>query len=209
MENDYKTGIFLLKQGQAPGNAEILNSITVGFNELTDFIKNKYFSEYIALGGSKIKFVTGKTGSGKTHFLQLVTLAAKEQKFTCVHFSAKNVWLHDFKYMYSEIFEKSDIMSCLKKCADKIIDELGYDSSAVPKELSFVEYLSSLGELDALIKKEIRNQLRVMFLKNPLIDNNFAIACSLLTGNILGHPAIESSAVELLLGWLGCWGVCV
>ncbi len=41
-----------------------------------------------------------------------------------------------------------------------------------------------------------------MFLENPLIDNNFALACSLLTGGILGHPLLEEQNKDMLLGWL-------
>ena len=199
MENDFKTGVSLLRQGQAPGNGNLLNQITVETDKLIDFVKDKYFTEYISLGGSKIKFVTGKAGSGKTHFLQLISLAAKEQGFVTVNFSAKDIWLHDFKEVYAEIFKRSDLMRCLSKCAEKIANELGYDYNSKPDGMTFVDYLSSIGELDAFIKKEIRNQLRSMFLKNPLIDNNFAIACGLLTGGVLGHPTLEGSNKELLL----------
>lgn len=37
-----------------------------------------------------------------------------------------------------------------------------------------------------------------MFLENPLIDNNFALACSLLTGGILGHPLLEDQNRQIL-----------
>jgi len=202
--NDYRTGVSLLKLGQAPGNGDILKRITVGADALVNFITEKYFAEYISLGGSKIKFVTGKPGSGKTHFLQLLSLAAKEMGFTVVGFSARDVWLHDFKEIYSEIVKGSDLAACLAKCAEKIVNSLGYDCSDIDvrgKE-TFADYLSSIGEFDALIKREIRDQLRAMFLKNPLLDNNFAIACSLLTGGILGHPVLEGSNRDLLLSWL-------
>lgn len=202
MDNDYKTGVSLLKQGFAPGNRELLQQITVGIDGLVQFIQDKYFIEYIADGGSKIKFVTGKAGSGKTHLLQLLSMKAGDSGFTAVSFSARDIWLHDFKNIYSEIFRQSDFMNCLLFCAKKIAGELGYDYASIPEGMTFADYLSSIGELDALIKKEIRNQIRVMFLSNPLIDNNFAVACSLLTGGILGHPVLENSSRELLLAWL-------
>jgi len=84
----------------------------------------------------------------------------------------------------------------------EIVKELGFDPSDISAGVTFADYLSGMGEFDAIIKKEIRNQLRSYFLKNPLIDNNFAVACSLLTGGILGHPVLETSAKELLLNWL-------
>jgi len=202
LDNDLNSAVALLKKGQPPGSTEILKEISVGFNPLTDFIRDEYYKSYIAKGGSKIKFVTGKTGSGKTHFLQLLSAEACDCGFVTVNISARDVWLHDFKEIYAEIFKRSELTSCLERCAAKIVEELGYDYKAIPPNQIFVDYLSSIGELDAITKKEIRNQLREMFIKNPLIDNNFAIACSLLTGSLLGHPLLENSNEQLLISWL-------
>lgn len=191
-----------LRQGQSPKDASIVAELSVGIEPFIKFLKDRYLSEYISHGGSKIKFVTGRPGSGKTHFLSYLSQEAGQMGFVTVCFSARDVWLHDFKEIYLEIFRKCDLPSCLESCADEIIKSLGYESSKIPQGMTFADYLSAIGEFDPLTKKEIRNQLRGLFLKNPLIDNNFAAACSLLTGGILGHPALEATAKELLLGWL-------
>ena len=85
-----------------------------GISFLTDFWKEKYLQEYIKDGGSKIKFVTGRSGSGKTHFLRVMTSIAGKENYMTVGFSAKDVWMHDFKEIYVEIFQQCDIMKCLK-----------------------------------------------------------------------------------------------
>jgi hypothetical protein len=202
LDNDFKTAVSRLKQGQAPGNMEILSEISVGIQPFIRFIEEKYLLEYIAQGGSKIKFVTGRLGSGKTHFIEFLSFVAEARGFITVNFSARDIWLHDFKDIYFEILNRSDFTGVLKKCANHVIRELGYDALDIPQGMTFADYLSAQGELNALTKKEIRNQLQQMFLNNPLIDNNFAIACSLLTGGILGHPALENANRELLLLWL-------
>jgi len=202
LENDFKTGVSLLKQGLPPGNADILDRVSVGIRPFIGFLGEKYLREYISLGGSKIKFVTGRAGSGKTHFLQLLSREAEGAGFKTVGFSAKDVWLHDFKSIYLEIMSRCDLPGCIKKCASQVIMELGYAESDIPSGMSFADYLSSIGELDALTKKEIRNQLQKMFLRNPLMDSNFAAACSLLAGGALGHPALEDQNRELLMLWL-------
>ena len=194
--------INLLKKGQPPPDAESLTELSVGIEPFVSLLSEKYLSEYISRGGSKIKFVTGRTGSGKTHFLSYLSECAAKAGFVTVNFSARDVWLHDFKEIYLEIFEGADLMSCLKACAAEVIKGLGYDPKGIGEGATFADHLSGLGEFDPITKKEIRNQLRNYFLKNPLIDNNFAVACSLLTGGILGHPSLEQSAVELLMGWL-------
>lgn len=169
---------------------------------LTQFWTEKYLEEYIKEGGSKIKFVTGRSGSGKTHLLREVACQARERGYKVAAFSAREVWLHDFKEIYLEILSQCDLMEALKRCAGKIAERMGYDSAEIPEGMSFMDYLSFQDLGDAITRREIRLQLKEMFLDNPLLDNNFALACSLLTGGILGHPLLESQNQELLLAWL-------
>ena len=65
-------GISRLLQGKAPGNAELLRETTVGLDSLTAFLRRQYLETYIPAGGSKIKFVTGLQGSGKTCFAETI-----------------------------------------------------------------------------------------------------------------------------------------
>ncbi|MDE7274709.1 MAG: ATP-binding protein [Lachnospiraceae bacterium] len=190
--------------------AETLNEIsgiaaeqlTCGVAFLTDFWREKYLQEYIRNGGSKIKFVTGRQGSGKTHFLRLMTAIAKEENYKTAQFSAKDIWLHDFKDIYVEILRQCDIMGCLEAVSHQLIEQMGFDFRNIPAEMRFIDYLSQNDSGDAITKREIRSQLREIFLDNPLMDNNFALACSMLTGSILGYPVLEEQNRELLLAWL-------
>ena len=190
-----------------PGNPESFGSLpaeqlTDGIGFLADFWREKYLQEYIRNGGSKIKFVTGRTGSGKTHFLRLMMAVAREEHYKTVWFSAKDIWMHDFKEIYVEIFHQCDLLSCLEAASGSLIREMGYDPQDIPAGMKFIDYLSQNGEGDAVTKREIRAQLRRFFLENPMMDNNFALACSMLTGSILGYPILEEQNQELLLSWL-------
>ena len=170
------------------------NAATVA---VAEFWKEKYLDEYIHAGGSKIKFVTGGCGSGKTRFLESFLALAQKGGYITSSFSAKQVWLHDFKYIYTETLTQADIIQTLTKCSHKIISELGYQVQEIPEGLTLVDYLSASDSIDALTKREIRLLLNKMFLQNPLVDNNFALACSLITGGILGHPLLEEPNKEL------------
>lgn len=190
-----------------PDNPESYGSLpaeqlTDGIGFLADFWREKYLQEYIRNGGSKIKFVTGRTGSGKTHFLRLMMAVAREEHYKTVWFSAKDIWMHDFKEIYVEIFHQCDLLSCLEAASGSLIREMGYDPQDIPVGMKFIDYLSQNGEGDAVTKREIRAQLRRFFLENPMMDNNFALACSMLTGSILGYPILEEQNQELLLSWL-------
>ncbi|MDO4523561.1 MAG: DUF2791 family P-loop domain-containing protein [Eubacteriales bacterium] len=175
---------------------------TRGIDFLTDFWKKVYLEEYIKDGGSKIKFITGKKGSGKTFFLNQVLADAKEAEYKTVKFSARDVWMHDFREIYIEILRQCDLMECLQAASHRLIREMGYDSADIPEGMRFIDYLSQNGWNDALTKREIRTQLKELFLDDPMLDNNFALACSMLTGSILGYPVLEEQNKELLLAWL-------
>lgn len=179
-----------------------VEELTCGIDFLTDFWREKYLQEYIRDGGSKIKFVTGRSGSGKTHFLRLMAAIAKKENYKTVCFSARDVWMHDFKEIYVEIFHQCDIMECLEKVSRNLIQEMGFRVEEIPEGMQFIDYLSQNNMGDALTKREIRTQLRHFFLENPMMDNNFAFACSMLTGSILGYPILEEQNQELLLSWL-------
>ena len=174
----------------------------VGIDFLIDFLTEKYIQEYIAQGGSKIKFVTGCAGSGKTYLLRFMCDKAQESNYRPVFFSAKNIWLHDFKEIYLEILRQCRLMECLKGCAENLVRGMGYEPSEIPEGQTFIDYLAQENMSDALNRREIRTQLKEMFLDNPLLDNNFALACSMLTGSILGYPVLEDQSRDMLLGWL-------
>lgn len=65
--------------------------LTCGLDFLTDFWRDKYLREFIRDGGSKIKFITGRPGSGKSHFLRLLTELAGKENYRTVRFSARNI----------------------------------------------------------------------------------------------------------------------
>lgn len=173
-----------------------------GVEFLTDFWQEKYFQEYIRDGGSKIKFITGRPGSGKTHFLKLMTAVADKENYKTAQFSAKDIWLHDFKDIYVEIFRQCDVMACLAAVSRKVVQQMGFEYEKIPEGMRFIDYLSQIDSVDAITKREIRTLLRKTFLDNPLMDNNFALACSMLTGSILGYPILEEQNKELLTAWL-------
>lgn len=192
----------LLSAGKAPVDGKLLLQLSVGINFITDFWQKRYLEEYIPEGGSKIKFVTGRAGSGKTHLLNYTAMTARKEGFVTVGFSARDIWIHDFKEIYSQVFCQCDILECLRLCSLQIIRNLGFVPDEIPAGMTFMDYLSQKDLGDAITRREIRLQLKSMFLENPVIDNNFALACSLLTGGILGHPLLEDQNRQMLLSWL-------
>ena len=181
---------------------DAFREVSTGIDVLSDFIKEQYFLDYIPAGGSKIKFVTGRYGAGKTHLLRLMQDDAVGAGFLTVCISAQNVWLHDFKEVYLEILRQCDIQRVIKGCAREIIKEMDYDPDQIGEGKTFMDFLYDRQEGDALSKSTIREALRERFTRNPRLDHNFALCCMLLTGSELGHPALEDGASQLLLAYL-------
>ena len=191
-----------LSQGEVPESEELLNQLTVGVEFLTDFWREKYLDQFIRQGGSKIKFLTGGKGSGKTHCLHLFQSIAKQEGYLTVSLSARTLWLHDFREFYLEVLKQADVISLLARCSKKIIEAMGFSTKVVEDGSTFLDHLATEGLADGLTRREIRNQLKQMFLDNKRMDNNFSLACSLLCGALLGHPALEEANKELVLAWL-------
>ncbi len=187
---------------EEPSYEKSESTYTSGVGFITDFWEKHYLKEYIKAGGSKIKFVTGNEGSGKSHLLDNFTKLAKNNGYLTVTFSANEIWLNDFKFIFLEILRQCNLDTLMEKCSQQIIRELGYDPNQIIPGETFIDYLAALGKNDALEKGEIRNQLRKFFKDNSRMDNNFAIACSLLCGGVLGHPVLDDSNKDLILSWL-------
>ncbi len=200
-EMNREQGLNQLQNGKAP-EGELLQEITAGLNSLGDFWEKQYLSYYVLAGGSKIKFITGNPGSGKTHFAEWMRRRAEQDGYRTVTFSAKEIWLHDFREIYLAIIRQIDLEGMLKGCADSVVREMGYDPTDIPPGKQFVDLLAERHENDAMSRKTMRDTLRTMFSRNPLLDNTFAQACSLLTGGILGYPVLEKSNRETLMAWL-------
>jgi Cdc6-like AAA superfamily ATPase len=170
--------------------------------QLVDFWCERYLDAYIAPGGSKIKFITGNPGSGKSAYLRMFMSEADERLFKTASISAKNVWMHDFKEIYAAILDKADLQDCLRICAQYVVTQMGYDFDDIPQDKSFADYLTDKGLFDPLARLELRTQVGALFFRNHRIDKNFAVCAALLTGGFLGHPVLESASKELLLAWL-------
>lgn len=202
MEMNREQAAYMLRDGKTPVNEDVLKEITVGLDSLADFWEKQYLERFIPAGGSKIKMITGHPGSGKTHFAEWMKLKSKEDGYFTVSFSARDVWLHDFREVYLSIIRQINLDMLLKGCAERVVREMGYDPEDIPAGKQFVDLLAERRENDAMTKKTLRDILRELFTRNPLLDNTFAQACSLLTGGILGYPVLENSNRQILLAWL-------
>lgn len=181
-----------------------MNRITQGegIRFLLDFLKKEYLEEFIASGGSKIKFLSGKEGSGKTHALKLIAEDGIKENYAVCSFSANDVYLNDFSLIYAEIIRNIDILACLKDCAKQIALKVSVNAKDIPETRTAVDYLTSTGEMSVILRGEMRNFLNDFFLKNPQMDNSFAQVSALITASLLGLFTLDAESIDLLCGWM-------
>ena len=97
--------------------------ISVGIEFLTDFWKEQYLKQFIAKGGSKIKFITeGRVAEKATPF-PLFTSLAKQEGYLALRLSAKDVWLNDMRDLYLSILKEADIEA--SSGSRRVIEQMG------------------------------------------------------------------------------------
>ena len=197
-----ETALEALVKGHVPDEEDVLLRISTGVDPLIDFLREHYLTTYIPAGGSKIKFLSGQAGCGKTHVSRLLIREARLENYLTVTFSARNVAMNDFREIYRECLRQCGLDRVLSGCAAELIRSMGVDPAALRVGQTLMDYLSERGEGDVLARNEIRNMLRKNFTRNPLLDREFGACFSLLVGDLLGHPVLEPAHRDLIRGWM-------
>lgn len=191
----------LITANQVTDNPQVLRSMTVGLDRVTDFFDRYYFDSYIKEGGSKIRFITGKKGCGKSHLLSLLSYEAADRGYFTASLDARQVNLFDFKDIFLSVMEHVDTAMLAKRIASAVAAKLGHDWKAEDGK-SFQDYLSDSGRGDSLVSAEIKTELRRSLLGNSHIDHNMATVFSLLAGVHLGCFELSGAEIDLADRWL-------
>lgn len=190
-----------LSFAHVPLDEDILRSITVKIDKVSSFIKHEYLETYIANCGSKIKFVTGKKGSGKSHLLKLLSFDSMESGFISVALDSRELLLSDLTNLYKAVFKNLDFNDLVRKSAVKMVNEMGYDYTG-ENGRNFASWLGDRGELSFYSKSEIREGLKKFYQENSNLDYNFAQILSLLASDSLGTLKINKETQDIIERWL-------
>lgn len=201
--------IELLCSGKPPQSPEWLELLTEGRELLFEPFCKHLLDRYIPEGGSKFKFISGESGSGKTHFLRHIAAEAEKRNYFVINLSLRTV---DFKlsnivHFYQSIIETVDISELITKISQKIAADIGYD------DLSFNETEKSL--LEKMVEEEglLRsNALKTIrsgienFCRQADIGTSFQNFIFLVCGEKLGLfnsvPGCLSTDSLLSIRWL-------
>ena len=144
-----------LRKGSVP--IEYVPVFTVGRKNWLTFIEDD-LENYIGQGGSKVRFISGDYGDGKTHFMSVIRHLAMEKGFA-VSFVVltRDVPIHKFETVYQSIVQQlqgnypgvgiRNLMgSWLEKLAPTLTD--GSEKECLAKRLALAETFQNIPGMD-------------------------------------------------------------
>jgi len=187
-----------LRRGEPPLDREALEAITVGRQDgIWNFWQARYLEDYIADGGSKIKFFIGKPGSGKTHALLLMMEEARRLGYVTVYLDARQVRLNKFDSIYQAVFEEVDMQAVVAVYCGTVLERLGCQAG----QISSGQGMCNGGRAANALRLEIQKNLDTLY-HNRKINNNFAMAFTQLCSDYLGLRYLQPEQRDILTGWL-------
>ncbi|MDD4334918.1 MAG: DUF2791 family P-loop domain-containing protein [Desulfotomaculaceae bacterium] len=191
-----------LRRGEPPLDLRTLKSITLGEQEgIWHFWRDYYLDDYIACGGSKVKFLTGKPGSGKTHALLLLLEEARQLGYVTFFASARHMRLNKFDSIYQAVLEAVDVESLVSSYCANVIRSLGYEPVQLNPEQDFFTWAQARGRAPDSLRREIQEKLDELYLDRKL-NHNFALAFTQLCAHHLGSRRLADEQKETLQEWL-------
>jgi len=198
--NITESDIQRLINGSPPLDDKLLKEMTIGREKWLDRMRSHYLENYISNGGSKVKVLTGKQGTGKTHVLRCVLSDAKSLGYATVYLSARNCRLNDLVSLYREIVDQIDkeelVIGLCRNVASKFIDHEKYDPSELfVTNTNLYERYPTNDSAAQAIQQEVTSLIREADLSSSFKTFIYRVTCSRMISN-------PTSNIDILLDWL-------
>ncbi|RLC36066.1 hypothetical protein DRH29_05285 [candidate division Kazan bacterium] len=196
-----KTDIASLRQGQPPEDPELLKAMTCGTELWLDFLIEYYLDNFIKNGGSKVKFIVGSEGCGKTHILKFIRNEAVQRGYQCIHISLFDLEkrVADIVQLYRAFAANVDHQELQNGLCRRVGQELGYSEDVYS---GTEPILPILVEQEGLSRMEARREIRrivAMLLRNSDLSPSFSVfAATLLAEHLIGE---ERGLLEICWKW--------
>lgn len=191
-----------LRCGGAPMDWEVLDAITVGKKDgIWNFWREQYLDDYIAGGSSKVKFLLGKPGSGKTHTLLLLQEEARRLGYVTFLADARQLRLNKFDSIYQAVLDAVDVPALVAAYCITVVEGLGYPAVNLPPGQDFFSWAQEQGRAADSLRREIQEKLDA-FYQDREINHSFALAFTQLCAHQLGSRRLAEEQREVLQEWL-------
>ncbi|MEO1785157.1 BREX system ATP-binding domain-containing protein [Thermodesulfobium sp. 4217-1] len=192
----------LLKSGQVPSDDELMCRMFIGQRDWIDEFKDYYLYNFVGKGyGSKVKFLIGSEGCGKTHALRLLGKYAKDMGYEVCHLSIKDldIKISDMASLYKEICNQVNKERIVAGLCKRVASDIGYndydgDVLFLPIML---EYEKGIPASDA--KKEIRRSLGSIIKKLDVLPSFVTFCFQACHARMVDD---NNEVIDILLKWL-------
>lgn len=167
-----------------------------------DFLDTHYLQAFLTDGGSKLKLVVGREGSGKTFMLQQLLTKARTRGYLTRLLSASDFPLHSFHQLYGQVVTSIDPWSLARRYAQAVVRFLGYSYRGQPDKQTFMEWAISQGRDGSLVRREVMDRLMADLLHDRDLDRSFASALTAMTAHDLGVEPKTAEDCQVLSDWL-------
>jgi len=191
----------LLREGEPPESDELLSEMTIGKEKWIEIMKEYYLENYINNGGSKVKMLISKRGTGKTHLLKYLNYTAKNLDYNSMYFSIREITerINNISDFYKLIAKKIDPEILIRGLSLKVAEQMGFSQEKYDGTTKLLPLLieSGFGQFDA--KREIKQSVYNAF-KNADFSPSFFTFAYLVVNERLCSDNIEHT--KIAIKWL-------
>ena len=166
-----------------------------------DFVSREYLGDFIAAGGSAVKFVVPSDSLSRTDLTRGLADAATEQGYVCASVSAARTKIHMVDHLFFEVAATVDWSALARGVLARIASASGYkvpDGSG-----SFLATLAAENDMDEdFLRTEMRREVSRKVFRRPSLARDFRVAMSQLCLAELASDAEKAVTYALFTEWL-------
>lgn len=194
--------LFYLRAGRPPVIYEVLRKMTLGYELWPGFVKDNYLDFFIKEGGSKVKILVGKEGSGKSHLLRLIEADAYQLGYETASFSLREDFfkLNDMASFYNMVAERIDWEGFWRQLAYEFAKFMGFEEKYDGQKTVYVllvEYGFSPREAKREVMKGARDFLKKADLTPSFVNFSYSVLNALA-----GEEEINQEILTLTERWV-------
>lgn len=186
-----------IEQGLPPTIDDAFRAVSVDTGAMNRFWVEHYACRFIPAGGSKVKWIQGREGSGKSHALHQLALEARHVGMLVVELDAQTEWLRGIEEFVRSLLQKLPYETVLYALSRQVINKMGYDAGEVGEPSSLLEWLvTSRGRIRERALADVREAVD-RTISELDIDLNLKTAIGFGLDRTLGAASLDSDDVNV------------
>ncbi len=182
--------------GEPPESPALLQRVSVDPAGMIGFLVDHYAQRFIPAGGSKVKWILGTPGSGKTHALRMLEAGAAQAGLLTVALDAGHTPLRGIQEFTQAVLSQLDTTEICRGLCDTVIQSMGYDTESLPPAATLLGWLvAERGRIHERVVADIREHVDQTVSRIDA-DLSLKVAVSLKVAELLGVPSPDPDTLR-------------